>query len=417
MRRAPTRGVFVGCALVWAVGALGCPREQERSDEEVTAPATPSPPRPAEDQAALPAAHTPSGPRLALGAAHTCVLEPHGAVRCWGANRFGQLGSGDVPAGSGAHRSTPVTVDGLSDAIDVAAGSFHTCAVRRGGDVVCWGHGAYGLGGDGRLGGDDVPVPRAVEGVGGAVALAAGDGFTCALRASGDVVCWGRNDLGQLGRGAAGEPGGVAEVAGLSDVQAVAAGARHACALTKGAVRCWGMAVDGQIGPGVKAGFTATPVAIALPEPAEALAAGGYHTCVVVAGRAHCLGANDSGQLGIGAGGRPDDRRARPAPMSGVRGVRAVAAGGRFTCVRHGEGAVACAGYNGSGQLGDGTTSLRRTPVEVVSLGEVRSLEAGAAHVCAVHPGGEVACWGRNAAGQLGDGTTENRPRPVAPAP
>ena len=94
------------------------------------------------------------GERLDAGSEHTCVVLDNGNVRCWGLNSAGQLGYGNTGVvgktriGDDETPKTEGPVDfGGPDAVEVATGSFHSCAILEGGDVRCW-----GLGADRRLG-------------------------------------------------------------------------------------------------------------------------------------------------------------------------------------------------------------------------------------------------------------------------
>src|SRR4029450_3346903 len=89
-----------------------------------------------------------------------------------------------------------------------------------------------------------------------------------------------------------------------------------------------------------------------------------------------------------------------------------VTAGYSHTCAIAVDGALSCWGGNYSGQLGDGTTMNRTTPVRV-GEGSWVVIEAGTSYTCAIRTGGTLWCWGSNMQGQLGDGSTTSRTAPV----
>jgi alpha-tubulin suppressor-like RCC1 family protein len=91
----------------------------------------------------------------------------------------------------------------------------------------------------------------------------------------------------------------------------------------------------------------------------------------------------------------------------------AIATGGGHSCALRVDGTAACWGDNLVGQLGDGTTITRLTPVNVQGITGLTALAAGQDHTCALRADGSMACWGANGHGQLGDNTTTSRSTPV----
>ena len=122
-------------------------------------------------------------------------------------------------------------------------------------------------------------------------------------------------------------------------------------------------------------------------------------------------GCNDSGQLGNGTTTDSDV----PVAVSGLGGVTAIAAGADHSLALLSDGTVMAWGYNGSGQLGNGTTTDSDVPVAVSGLsGTVTAIAGGGTHSLALLSDGTVMAWGRNGSGQLGNGTTTDSHVPVA---
>ena len=362
----------------------------------------------------------PVTPMLAGGRTHTCALDDRGYAWCWGRNDLGELGDGTRPT----DQTTAVPVFGpFSGADEVAAGAEHACALASD-DVYCWGDNAFGQLGDGTT--TNYPAPNPVTGLPPAdvVAVSAGFEHSCALTAGGGVKCWGRNQYGQLGTGTTSQSNTPVDVTGLgSGVVAIAAGQRHTCALTlAGGVKCWGDNALGQLGDGTNVP-SSTPVDVqGLSSGVAAIVANGGFSCALTeAGGVKCWGGNTVGAVGDGT----NLNRNAPVDVVGLTsGVTALAAGGGHVCALMATGGLKCWGYNGNGQLGDGTQASSNVPVSVVGLPTGAStVTGGGDHTCASVLDGTVYCWGFNNHGQTGNGTMvfpQLTPQPVqrlAPPP
>ncbi|MEY4119203.1 MAG: hypothetical protein RLZZ116_2531 [Planctomycetota bacterium] len=245
-------------------------------------------------------------------------------IVCWGNNVYAQC---TVPAGLGAVAS-------------VAAGEYHTVALKDDGSIACWGYNGHG----------QCNVPA---GLGTVASIAAGYYHTVALKADGSIACWGENGTGQCN-----------VPAGLGTVLSVAAGGHHSVALRQdGSVACWGRNNYGQCN--VPAGLGTV----------QSVTAGFYHTAALKAdGSAACWGYNGNGECNV------------PADLGTAT---AIAGGGNHTIALRSDGFVRCWGYNYYGQC--------NVPA---GLGAVQSVAAGVLHTVALKADGSVACWGYNGYGQ-----------------
>ncbi|MGW7671901.1 RCC1 domain-containing protein [Streptomyces sp. NPDC054775] len=329
--------------------------------------------------------------------------KPEVTTLAWGDNGSGQLGDGTT-----INRSTPVSVCApgrtapctrfLTDVVGIAAGTTNSLALRKDGTVLAWGDNGSGQLGDGTTVNRRTPVRVCAPGqiapctrfLTDVVDIAAGTSHSLALRKDGTVLAWGNNGGGQLGDGTSANrttpvrvcaPGQTAPCTRfLTHVHTIAAGRTHSLALGKdGTAFAWGENGFGELGDGTNTNRRA-PVRVCAPGQTAPCTQFLTHVHTIGAGRTHSLALRDGG-------------------------------------------AALAWGNNGAGQLGDGTTVNRRTPVPVCAPGQtapctqslthVRTITAGGRHSLALGKDGTAFAWGENGFGELGDGTTTNRSTPV----
>jgi alpha-tubulin suppressor-like RCC1 family protein/sugar lactone lactonase YvrE len=352
---------------------------------------------------------TPIG--LVSGWNGNCVIRNSDPIKCWGGNEFGQLGDNT----SGNNRAIPVDVTVAAvDTKAVALSISHTCILTVQGGVKCWGDNTLGQLGNG----DNESSLRPVDVVGlsdGVISLAANQYITCAVTSNGGAKCWGANRNGQLGDGTTTDRNIPVNVKGLADgISALAVGPNHACALSKdGKVKCWGQNQAGQLGDGTKTD-SSTPVEVkGLSDGVKGLAVGWDFSCAQIDDSGvQCWGANNWGQLGDGT----TVDKSSPVDVVGLEGgVQELVLGDSHTCVLSTTGSIKCWGENYSGELGNQSTDdFKSMPVDVVGITSVvRSISAGGGHTCALLDEGGVKCWGWNSYGQLGNGSIANSNTPV----
>lgn len=253
--------------------------------------------------------------RIACGGTGTCGLRSEGALFCWGDNEEGKIGQGD-PFGS-EDIPVPTEVRPGTPFRDVSVGQGHVCAVARNGALYCWGRNTdaqLGLG----ISDAQIRTPMRVGNEADYRAVAASMQHSCALRAGGTLVCWGTDQDGSLGLGVANgaRQETPMQVAGDMRYRAVSTNWFHTCALGEdNTLHCFGRNVEGQLGLG-DTDARNVPTRVGSESDWLDLAAGHFHTCGIARARGLlCWGKNDEFfELGLGAEGRRHEPTPVPLP-------------------------------------------------------------------------------------------------------
>lgn len=285
----------------------------------------------------------------------------------------------------------------------ISVGDDYSCAKNAQAEVKCWGFANAGGNGIDSSKKDITNYFSAYTGNLKQVSVASG--ASCLVTKDSRVKCHGSSWLSQLGDGLQSDSFKAVVPVGLdANISEVTSGSYRFCAVKQdGGLWCWGW------------GFGDTPSEVfGSGMKFVRVALGSDHHCAISTDfRAQCWGSNDKGQLGIGKD--ISTSKNSPIPVAGLqRGVVQTAVGNKHSCALSSQGGVKCWGWNSIGQLGNGTTADSSSPVDVAGLeAGVVSIAASSDTSCALLESGTLKCWGANASGQLGNGNTENKDTPV----
>lgn len=372
--------------------------------------------------------------QISGGFRHTLRAAFDGSVYAWGDNTYGQIGDGTTTS-----RSQPVNISGSSAfdnkvVIEISAGFGHSLALTADGIVYAWGDNTYNQIGDGTTTRRTTPVNISSYGALAGktiVQIRAGYYHSLALASDGTLVSWGRNDSGQLGDGTTtnrSTPINITNAGLLSGKTitqiGVSMGGNHSLAVASGAVYAWGLNDYGQLGDGTTTNRL-TPIAVTASGDlsgkiiSQVVAGRGSSLVLATDGTLYAWGNNGYGQVGDGT----TTTRLSPVALSTSgalvgKVVKQIATGYAQSLALTSDNVVYAWGKNDSGMLGDGTTTNRLSPVSITGSGVLAGktpLLIGEgidmASVITADPG--VYTFGRNDYAQLGDGTTTNRSSPT----
>jgi alpha-tubulin suppressor-like RCC1 family protein len=338
------------------------------------------------------------------GGFHSFAVFSDGSISAWGLNDRGQLGDGTM-----TNRLAPVVMNATGITNAAGGGSF-SILLDSSGDVWGVGNNDNGQLGNGTLVSSVDPV-KAVWLSLPAVSVATGSMHSLAVLSDGKVRSWGGNMLGQLGDSTTTDRTRPVLVNGVSGVVAVEAGSVHSVALkADGTVWSWGFNSSGQLGNGTTTNSYVPVQVSGLTNIVAISASGGSHNIALKGdGTVWVWGSNTYGQLGDGT----TINRTTPVQVAGLSNIAAVAAGGRHSMAVKADGTVVAWGDNANGQLGDGSVLAHTTPALVNGLSGVSKIGAGYYCSVALKSNGTVWMWGQNSYGQIGDGTLLDRSTPV----
>jgi len=345
---------------------------------------------------------------VAAGGRFSLALRSDGTVWAWGSNRDHNDNNtmGVLGANTPNFTNRPMRVVTITNVVAIAAGTFAAVAIRSDGLALVWGGNLAGEQGTGDTDNNSYPTPRSL--VTNATQVAASCLSLYAVRADGTVWGWGRNANGQLGDGTTTSPRTPRQAIGLTNVVKLACGHYNVRALkSDGTVWGWGLSSNGQLGDNVTS--ITTPTQISFLNNIIDISGGKYHsTWLTCCGTVWGSGTNNLGQLG---------NPVRVTPQVEIKefyALNATTFGAYHSLSLKADGSVWTVGANWTGQLGTGSGVISTNePLKIGSLSNVVQVVSGQDHCMALTTNGQVWSWGYNGQGQLGNGTTITTNRPI----
>ncbi len=352
---------------------------------------------------------------IAGGWAHTLAIKEDGTVWAWGYNCQGQLGNGNSGGEwyqftDGVDEKTPVQVPGITDAVAVAGGTYHSMVLKKDGTVWNFGSNYYGEFGNGTFGGDvyaydegiDCDVPFQMSGLSNIKAISSRVAENLVIKNDGTVWTFGtnldgtsttsRNDLITT------IP---MQVQGLNSIVKTSCGRNFYFALrSDNTVWTWGSNQYGQLGDGTTVNRTIPAQIEGLSDIVDISAGLDYGLALKKDGTVYAWGRNECGQLGD----ETTVDKLTPIMIHDLSGIVSIASGSMSLALKD-DATVWSWGYNYSGGLGDGNTTNKSLPTQISDLNDVSAIACGQYHAMALKKDGTLWTWGDNWCGDLGVGT------------
>lgn len=349
----------------------------------------------------------------AAGERYTLAIQQDGTMWGFGDNTLGQLGDG-----TDFSRLTPTQIGSIKTWTSVSAGSTHAVATRTDGSVWAWGPNSVGQVGSTAIIALASPLPRQVGITTNWAKVCTGNGQTLALRTDGSLWAWGMTSYGITGQVLYHNQDVPIQIGGSNMWRRISLGRMHAVALQQDSTLwTWGINQYGQLGNGlVGTSATVVPTQVGTSHSWVMIAAGNGHTVALRRdGTLWAWGLNSEGQLGDGT------TVTRLSPVLIPRPAKAalnsvwthVAVGDDFTLALRSDNTLWAWGRNSYYQLGDNTSITRLLPTQIGLEKTWAKLAGGAFHAEAIRQNGELWGWGENAQGQVGSSTVAAQPEPI----